>query len=300
MILSLSLLGAAQAGPIQVVDDLGRTIQLESPASKVIALYGAYNEILAAMGLEDRLVARTKADVLPPSILSKPCIGTHMRPNVELVLGLKPDLVIQQAGRHEASMAVEQLWRRGLQVAVFHPTTFLELFSVIQRIGILVGEEEAARKLVASMQSRLEAVQRRIRGVRSRQSVFFEVRYPNLLGAGRGSIVNEIIHCAGGINCLRLRKKFVRTDMEALIACNPDVYVVQRGPMNPNPGKLSTRPHFQILKAVQKDRVLMVDEQIYSRPGPRSVEAVEQLARFLHPSLFLPEGSTELQGFSRP
>ena len=83
--------GAAWADEIHVKDDTGRELVLERPAERIIALYGAYNEILAAMGLEDRLVGRTKADVLPPSILSRPSIGTHMRPNVELVLALEPD-----------------------------------------------------------------------------------------------------------------------------------------------------------------------------------------------------------------
>ena len=51
-----------------------------------------------SMGLADRLVGRTKADTQPPEILAKPSIGTHMRPNVEMILGLKPDLIIQDAG----------------------------------------------------------------------------------------------------------------------------------------------------------------------------------------------------------
>jgi iron complex transport system substrate-binding protein len=74
--------------------------------------------------------------------------------------------------------------------------------------------------------------------------------------------------------------------MEALIACNPEAYVIQRGPMNPNPGVPEARPHFGILRAVKEGRVLFVDEQVYSRPGPRSIDAVEELAAFLHPTRF--------------
>ena len=107
------------AATVRITDDLGQRITLPCPAIRIISLYGAYNEILAAMGLEDRLVGRTKADSLPPSILSKPSIGTHMRPNIEMVLGLKPDLVIQSAGRREAVMMVRQLQSEGLNAAVF-------------------------------------------------------------------------------------------------------------------------------------------------------------------------------------
>ena len=259
---------------------------MSSPAKRIIALYGAYNEILAAMGLEDRIVGRTKADKIPPSILSKPSIGTHMRPNIELVLGLKPDLVIQSAGRKEALVAVQQIQQEGVPVVVFSPKDFTDLFSVIERIGHLTGESEKALELVGRLVARLKRVKNQLRGVTHRPSVFFEVRYPNLLGAAQGSIVNDVIRHAGGINCVKKEKKLMRINMEALIECNPEAYIVQRGPMNQNPSDPSSRPYFQVLEAVKKDKILFVDEQTYSRPGPRAVDAVEELAAFLHPEKF--------------
>ncbi len=278
---------------IEVTDDVGQSIRLDRPADRIIALYGAFNEILAAIGLESRLVARTKADALPPSILAKPSIGTHMRPNVEAVLGLKPDLIIQGEGRRQAMAPVQQLQRHGLDVAVFNPTTFEELFSVIDRLGILTGEQRRAKELVNSLKGRLDAVETRLKKVAHRPRVFFEVRYPNLLGAGRKSVVNDIIEHAGGSNCITVDKKLVRLDIEALIAWKPDFYVVQTGPMNRNPGHVQKRPHFQAIEAVRQGRFLLVDEQVFSRPGPRSVDAVEQLARFLHPSVW-PQNSAGL------
>jgi iron complex transport system substrate-binding protein len=288
IVLSMGLLvkETPPAWGIGIVDDLGQKVVLPAPAKRIIALYGAYNEILAAMGLENRIVGRTKADSRPPSILSKPSIGTHMRPNVEIVLGLKPDLAIQSAGRKEALLAVQQIQKEGVAAAVFHPTSFADLFSVIERIGVLTGEPVEAKKLVGSLQSRIDRVKKRIEGISHRPSIFFEVRYPNLLGAGQRSIVNDIIDQAGGINCVEKEKKLVRMNMEALIKRNPGVYVIQRGPMNQNPSNPSSRPHFQVLRAVKNDRIMVVDEQVYSRPGPRSVEAVEELAAFLHPERF--------------
>jgi len=278
--------GNSEAREIRIVDDLGQRITLSSPAERIIALYGAYNEILAAMAMEDRIVGRTRADKLPPSILSKPSIGTHMRPNIEIILGLKPDLAIQSAGRKEALLAVQQIQKEGLPVAVFQPTNFADLFSVIERIGVLTGEPERAKKLIDSLRRRLEKVEQRVAGIDQRPSVFFEVRYPNLVGAGRTSIVNDIIQYAGGINCVEKNKQLVRMGIESLIQSDPDAYIVQRGPMNQNPSRPSNRPHFQVLSAVANGRVIMVDEQVYSRPGPRSVDAVEELAAFLHPGRF--------------
>jgi iron complex transport system substrate-binding protein len=278
--------GAAKADEIRVTDDTGGEVVLERPAKRIIALYGAFNEILAAMGLAERLVGRTKADRLPPSILDRPSIGTHMRPNVELVLSLEPDLILQSAGRREAAAVVEQLRRHGRTVAVFQPRRFSELFSVIRKLGQLTGEPAAAAALERRLEDRLEAVDRRLRGIRHRPRVFFEVRYPNLLGAGETSIVNDIIERSGGTNCLDHPKKMVRIGMESLIRRDPEVYVIQEGPMNRSPSPPAERPHFEVLRAVREGRVLRVDEQVFSRPGPRSVEAVERLAAFLHPERF--------------
>ena len=64
----------------------------------------------------------------------------------------------------------------------------------------------------------------------------------------------------------------------------PEAYIIQQGPMNRNPSDPLSRPHFQVLDAMKKGKILFVDEQAYSRPGPRAVDAVEELAIFLHPN----------------
>ena len=276
---------AFSAAEVRVTDDLGQVIALKEPARRIISLYGAYSEILFAIGAGDRLIARTTADRFPQSILDKPSVGTHLRPNMELVLGLQPDLIIHAVGRKHGHEVIRQIQQKGLTVAVFQPRNFSELFSVIDRLGILTGEEENAQALVNGQISRLGQIDLRMAKSKDRPKVFFEVRYPNLLAAGQGSIVNDVILKAGGVNCLPNEKKLVRINIETLIDYDPDVYVVQKGPMNRNPGSPESRPNFQVLRAVQQGRVFFVDEYVFSRPGPRSVEAVEQLAAYLHPEI---------------
>ena len=282
---SLVTTAAVGAAEVRVTDDLGQVIALKEPAQRIISLYGAYSEILFAIGAGDKLVARTMGDRFPPSILDKPSVGTHLRPNMELVLGLQPDLIIHAQGRKHGHEVIRQIQQKGLTVAVFQPRNFSELFSVIERLGILTGKVANAQALVNEQRSRLRQIDSRLAKSKDRPKVFFEVRYPNLLGAGQGSIVNDVILKAGGVNCLPDEKKLVRINIETLIDYDPDVYVVQRGPMNRNPGSPQSRPNFQVLKAVQQGRVFFVDEYIFSRPGPRSVEAVEKLATYLHPEL---------------
>lgn len=286
--------------PVAITDDLGRQVTLKQPAQRIIALYGAFNETLAAMGKTHLLVARTHADTVPAAITVLPSIGTHMRPNTELVAGLRPDLVLQMGGRKKALETTRALEQLGIPVAFFTATTFDHLFSMIKRLGVLTGDSEAAHSLIARLTKRLDSVAKTLGPLaphgtaaspsfRHRPAVFFEVRYPNLLGAGTHSIVGDIITRAGGYNILDAsygNKKLIRLNEEELIRQNPDVYLVQKGPMNPAPVPLAQRPHFQLLKAVQEGRTATVDQFIYSRPGPRAVDAVEALARMLHPDVF--------------
>lgn len=258
-------------------------MRLEAPARRIVALYGAFNEILVEMGLGGRIVARTVADEDLPEVAALPAIGTHMRPNLEMVLGVKPDLVLQMSARAGASEPVEALRRHGVPVAEFNPGSFAELFATIQAVGTLTGEPEAAGALVARMRARLEGVARCLDGAGARPKVFFEVRAQPLLAAGAGGIVDDVIRRAGGANAVSEAQRLVRLGEEALYGLDPDVYVVQRGPMNEAPQPLDRRPLLAALRAVRQGRVLEVDERLFSRPGPRSALAVEALARFLYP-----------------
>jgi iron complex transport system substrate-binding protein len=276
------------AAAVSVTDDAGQTVTLERPARRVIALYGALNEILAGIGRQDAIVARTSADRTPAAIAQLPAIGTHMRPNIEAVLAQRPDLVLQMAGRKEAALPVDELRRRGVRVAVFHAASFAELFGVIRRVGVLTGADAGAEAMVRGLEARLAALDARAAKAKIRPRVFFEVRSPNMLAAGNSGLVAEIIRRAGGLNCVETQEKFAHLGEEEIVRLAPEAYVIQRGPMNPAPLPLSARPRLATVPAAKSGRAWFVDERKYSRPGPQSVDAAEELFGLLHPELAAP------------
>jgi iron complex transport system substrate-binding protein len=273
---------------VTATDDLGKVIILPGPAKRIVALYGAFNEILAGMGVTDRIAARTEADDQPPAIAGLPVIGTHMRPNLERVLAVKPDLVLQMAGRGESLEAAEKLASLGVPVAVFSIDDFPKLFAAIDRIGVLTGEAKAADALRDELQKRLAAVAfvaaaqaEKTDAAEKRPTVFFEARSGSLLAAGKGSMVDAVIHAAGGVNAVTQEKKLVRLTDEELLRLAPDVCLTQRGPMNPEARPMTERPEYAPLPCVAKGQAYVVDEALFSRPGPGSVAAVEELSRLL-------------------
>jgi iron complex transport system substrate-binding protein len=271
--------GATSLDEISVTDDEGRRIRLDAPATRIIALYGAFNEILADMGREDLLIARTAGDDLPPSIAGKPSIGTHLRPNAELIIGLEPDLVLQLGGRGEAMEPVRFLEKRGLKVAVFDLENFDQLFSVMERLGTLTASTDQAMERIRFMRSELARIE--AQNLPPRPKVIFEARYPTLLAAGQGSMVSEIIFKAGGKNCVAAPDKLVRLGEEELLRLAPDIYLMQAGPMNPSPVPMADRSLFRTLACLNSGQVHVVDQKVFSRPGPRSLEAVRQLSTII-------------------
>lgn len=274
------LLPSPTSAAVSVHDDRGHTVVLQRPARRIVPLYGAFSALVEALGAGETLVARTAADKTPGRA-ALPVVGTHMAPNIERIAALRPDLVIQLVGRKEAAVQSDALRALGIPVLDLEIASFRDLFAAVRLLGQALDRNAEAGSLCARWQARLDAVADSLKG-RAPVRVFYEVRYPNLLAAGRDSIVNDIIERAGGVNVVSRERRLVRFNEEALLAAAPDAYILQRGPMNPAPQPPEQRPHFQSLNAVRQGRVLWVEEERFARPGPASIDAVEELARWLH------------------
>ncbi len=276
--------GTAKAEGIRIVDDTGHELVLKEPVTRILALYGALSELLLELNMGHSLVGRTAADANIEGLKHLRAVGTHMRPNAEIILSLKPQVVLQFLGRTEAESFGLGLRRHGVNVLFFRLQTFEDMFRVIKKLGQLTGKEQEAEVLVTSYQKRLGHVRSVVQYER-RVPVFYEVRYPNLLGAGRQSMAHDIILMSGGHNVIVTDERIVRINEEELLRLNPEAYIVQVGPMNPAPLPMEERPHFGLLSAVKNNRILEVRELAFARPGPKAVDTVEMLARWLHPKV---------------
>ncbi len=275
--LLIILIASTNLSAAQIQDDLGQPVSLQAPPQRIVSLYGGLTEILIALGVKDRIVAHIQGD---ESLTDIPTVGTHLQPNVEMILALKPDLVVQ-GGVSKGMPALKKLEAEGVPVAMFAPHDFAGLFSTIQRLGALTGQEAAAAALNQSARPP-EKIAARLAGTETGPGL---LRGALSEPAGRrAGLHGERHHYPGRRRqCGGDRQKLTPFSLEALLQAKPDVYLIQQGPMNRSPEDIYSRPYFQELRAVQAKRVLVVDEGLFSHPGPRSAEAVEQLARFLHP-----------------
>jgi iron complex transport system substrate-binding protein len=248
--------------------------------------------MLYVLGLGDRVVGVTTFCHYPPEVREKPKIGSYMYPNIEAMLELRPDLVVilkEHAGLHE------RLRKVGLAVLELDTMGLDGIYESLRSLGRSAALEATAEKRVAEMQSSLEEIRGRTKGLPRRGVMFIVGRTPgtirDLMVVGRGSFLNELITIAGGRNLFGGSAAFYpRIGLEELYAGRPDV-VIDMGDMADTDRvteehRLSVSElwgRYPMVPAVQAGRVYPVANDIFVVPGPRIVETATELLRMIHP-----------------
>lgn len=287
--------GAAStpARPIISKDALGNPISIPATApQRIVSLTPADSEILAAVGADAHVVAVDNFTDYPAGMAAKPKIsGADGKFNVERIVGLQPDLVLGAGG--ETPDVDKQLSDAHITVVDLPIATNLDdILNDITLVGQLVHADSAATTLDASLRSRIEAVKKKVAGLPT-VSTYVELDdstpgKPFVFGGG--SFGDEVVRDAGGSNVFGANtagQGFPQVSDESVIAANPQVIVLTEDPQfGGTPQAVYARSAWSGIAAVKNKRVYGIDPNIISRPGPRIVDALEQMAKLLHPEAF--------------
>lgn len=276
----------ATEGPAAVDDDRGTELRLSAPPTRVVSVVPSLTELVVALGAGDLLVARTRFD-REASVAHLPSVGGTQDPSLEAIVGLRPDLVIGWADEDRARIGA-RMTALGVPVYQARIRTLAELVSHTERLGHLLHREEEARALLHALDTRLGAVRARgdaaaaARGGH-RPTVLYLVWHDPPQTAGPGTFLTELMEIAGGRNVMDdAPVPWPVVSMEEVLRRAPDALVV--APRHDGqvfrPPWLDTAP-WQELEAVRADRILLVDPDLFNRPGPRVMEAAEVLEAFL-------------------
>jgi iron complex transport system substrate-binding protein len=272
---------AAAAFPVTITDDAGREVTIESEPQRIVSLAPANTEIIAALGLIDRLVGVTSFDDYPPEVASIDVIGDFASPNLEAVAAAEPDIVLATAGVQ--ADVISQLEDLGAIVVAVDPTDLESLFGSIVMVGQVTGTAGEADTIVSSMRSQLDEITVAI-GDATPVPVFLEIAQDPLFTAGPGTLLDDLITAAGGANIVT-QEGYVAFSVEQLVAEDPVVYLATLGSMS-DPDDLASRPGYADIDAVKTGRVYVLEDNLVSRPGPRVIEGVRLIAEALHPEAF--------------
>jgi len=289
---ALSLLALASTAFSQseaVIDDQGISFPLSAPPRRIVSLAPNVTEILFALGLDTEIVGVTRYCDFPEAALRKPKIGGLVDPNLELIKSMGPDLVI--AFRGNPLRTVERLRTLGMPVFVLDIGRDLEsLFPLIDKLGRITRRDKEAAALAAGLRARLEAIRSRLEGVPAELRVFLALNGQGLWSCGRLSYLNDLIALAKGRNVAgAVERDWLHFGLEQLVHVDPEVIIVlARTPAEFERGrdKFLKDRRFRKVAAVRTGRVFFLDENVTSRFGPRLAEALEVVARNIHPEQF--------------
>jgi len=280
---STSRVAQRVAGGVVRIDAIGRHVDLPRRPARIISLAPSVTEVLFLVGAGDRVVGVTVHCDWPEDARRLPKIGDLLNPSPELILEAKPDLVIASTAGNDRT-AVLNLADLGLPVFVTAPRSVATIIDTVEQIGTVTGCEARAAELVAQMRERLNSLDRRLSGTK-RIRAFYITWFEPLLAPGKGTFENDVLRHAGVESIsAAIHEFYPRYSLEQVIASDPDVILATRHEGNPLPD-LRTLPGWGHLRAVQNNRVIQVSE-FFQHPSPRFLDALEELARKLHPDLF--------------
>ena len=264
---------------VSVTDDAGYAVALTEPARRVFSLVPSLTESVTALD-PGVLVARTRFDGAP-ELAHLPSLGGAMQPNLEALAGLDPDLVIMWAGAFQRAVG-ERLDALGIAVYRADVQTIADVRSHLRRLGTLLGREERAAALVDSLDLALGDVAAAVRG-RERIDVYYSVWHDPPQTTGPGTFIDQVIEHAGGRNIFDdAARSWPRVSVEAILRRDPEALVIARNATDAPGAAWLEGPGWRELRAVRNGRYLLVDGDLFNRPGPRVAEAARRMAHFLH------------------
>ena len=275
---------------IQLTDGLGRTIELAAPAQRIVSLAPSNTEILFALGAGQQVVGREEMSDYPAEAKDVASIGSvFQKINTEAIVALKPDLILAaEINNPEQVKALEDL---GLTVYYLpNPKTFNDLYANLATVGKLTGRSAEATKLNESLKARYDAVIQTLSQAKDAPTVFYEIDATDPTKpytSGPGTFIDLVIRLAGGKNIGgELKDAFAQISSEELVKQNPNIIVLGDALYGVTPESIAQRPGWSALSAVKDKQVFAFDDNLISRPGPRLIDGLEQMAKLVHPELF--------------
>jgi len=268
----------------EVIDEAGRRVILPPRIDRIVSLAPNLTEIVYAVGAGDRLVGDTDYCDFPAEARNVTKIGDTMHPSIERIIALKPQIVLVSTASQLENFT-RQLNEQKIAVYVTNPRSLEEIFRSIETLGDLFGQHNEAMRLAGDLRRRTQAVEQAL--ARSKPvKVFYQVSGEPLYTIGRDAYLTDLVKRVGGTSVTAdVPTAFPRFSDEAALASRPEAIILPAG------GSMGTANStvaaaLKNSPAVLNSRVYRINDDHLSRPGPRLVDGLEEMARALHPEAF--------------
>lgn len=265
-------------GDVFFIDDFGDRLPFNGSVGRIVSLSPTTTELLFAIGAGDRVVGRTKYDVWPAEAKRVPDVGPGIRPNVEAVVAVHPDLVVLYAAADNRD-AARSLHAAGIATLALKTDRIADFPRAASILGSLTRHSAEARVTIDSVERTLARVRTATAKLAKPRVLWFLWDNPPLV-LGAGSYQSELLAIAGGANVYGDRPEpAAQVSLEDVIARDPEVILADPGA----DVTVKASPRWRGVRAVRDGRVLAIDDTLLNRPGVTLGMAALSLARALHP-----------------
>ena len=268
----------------EITDDAGRRVGLPAVVDRVVSLAPNLTEIVFAVGAGKRLVGRTSYCDYPPEAKAITEVGDTLHPSLETIIALKPQVVLVSTAS-QLEVFTNQLQSQNIAVYVTDPHDLEGVFRSIQQIGEIVGEKDQANQLVQKLRERTNAVEQAVKQ-KPPVRVFYQVSGEPLYTAGHDSFVTDLMRRAGGASVTAdVPGAWPKYSNESALAARPEAVILPTGG-SMGAANANVAEALRQSPAALQGRVYKINDDHLARPGPRSVDGLEEMAHALHPDAF--------------
>ncbi len=255
---------------------------------RIVSTAPSITETLFALGLGPRVVGVTVYCKYPAAVLSLPKIGTFLKPDVEAIVALHPDLVVVEK---QPNHLVEELAHLHIRYLEVESDNLADIFTGALAIGKAANSEAAAEEFVKRSKGELAGFQNITRNLKKPSVLFIVGHDPaslqGLIAGGGKSYFADLLNYAGATNIfVDAATPYPEVSLEEIITRNPDVIVELNSDQPRTQAQvISLWRAWPMLKAVKTGRVYGVPSDPFVVPGPRVLDAVKMLTHLLHPEV---------------
>ncbi len=247
---------------------------------RIVSLAPAATEILFALGAGKNIVARTALCDYPEEASNIHVLGGFdgKSYSIEAIIALRPDFVYAYSGMHDH--LVEPLQKYGINVFISDVTSIQDVIDEIRSVGALINCRETATQITDTMQEKLKALEAST-ALSEKKTLYWEVWNNPYMSASKNTFIGNIITLIGGTNIFADSvQSYPIVSDESILAKNPEIILYAND--SPISAKdIAHRTGWYLLKAVQDNAIYEIDANSLTRPGPRILDAVEELATII-------------------
>lgn len=273
--------------PLTVTDSTGAEFTFETAPQRIVSLAPSETEGLFALGLDEQIVGVSDNDDYPEAVKDKPRMG-GFQVNVEAVIAAKPDLVLVVGSLIDPG-TVKSLTDLGVKVYQSNPNTLDETLAHIRAVGEITDRQKEAEEVVGQMEKERDLVLNAVKSLTPDQRKKVYIEFSPGWTVGKGEFMDELITLAGGENVASDLEGWNEINEENIIKANPDVILFGGNVLyedNKTIGEMiKARGGWDQITAVKEDRVIGLDDNLLSRPGPRVTQGLIEIAKAIYPEL---------------